>query len=145
MELLTKHSDDVSCFNTMKERDELLMDIRIELELPIENSKSLEVLQSNTLRPLMKFQNILMLDIYKDYINRTQRSFSAFNQKVQLEIIKDSVTKDQRLKNQMIHIVVALFTIEEFNYYIKNLSELNKRIVSMTIQRLQDQLSRLIL
>lgn len=145
MELLTKHSDDVSCFNTMKERDELLMDIRIELELPIENSKSLEVFQSNTLRPLMKFQNILMLDIYKDYINRTQRSFSAFNQKVQLEIIKDSVTKDQRLKNQMIHIVVALFTIEEFKYYIKNLSELNKRIVSMTIQRLQDQLSRLIL
>jgi len=145
MELLTKHSDDVSCFNTMKERDELLMDIRIELELPIENSKSLEVFQSNTLRPLMKFQNILMLDIYKDYINRTQRSFSAFNQKVQLEIIKDSVTKDQRLKNQMIHIVVALFTIEEFNYYIKNLNELNKRIVSMTIQRLQDQLSRLIL
>ncbi|NBG64967.1 glyoxalase [Acidiluteibacter ferrifornacis] len=145
MELLTKHSDDVSCFNTMKERDELLMDIRIELELPIENSKSLEVFQSNTLRPLMKFQNILILDIYKDYINRTQRSFSAFNQKVQLEIIKDSVTKDQRLKNQMIHIVVALFTIEEFNYYIKNFSELNKRIVSMTIQRLQDQLSRLIL
>ena len=142
---MTKHSDDVSCFNTMKERDELLMDIRIELELPIENSKSLEVFQSNTLRPLMKFQNILMLDIYKDYINRTQRSFSAFNQKVQLEIIKDSVTKDQRLKNQMIHIVVALFTIEEFKYYIKNLSELNKRIVSMTIQRLQDQLSRLIL
>ena len=145
MELLTKHSDDVSCFITMKERDELLMDIRIELELPIENSKSLEVFQSNTLRPLMKFQNILMLDIYKDYINRTQRSFSAFNQKVQLEIIKDSVTKDQRLKNQMIHIVVALFTIEEFKYYIKNLSELNIRIVSMTIQRLQDQLSRLIL
>ncbi|MBR9830941.1 glyoxalase [bacterium] len=129
----------------MKERDELLMDIRIELELPLGGSKSLEGFQSSTLRPLLKFQNVLIIELYKDYINKTQRSFSAFNQKVQFEIIKESISKDQRLKNQMIHIVAALFTIEEFNFYTKNLNEVNKRIVSMTIQRLQDQLSRLIL
>jgi phosphoribosylanthranilate isomerase len=129
----------------MKERDELLQEIRVDLELSTEKSKSVEVFQSNTLRPILKFQNVLLIEIFKDHIKRTQRTFSALNQKVQMEIIKDSLVKDQRLKNQMIYIIIALFTKEEFDFYSKNLNEINKRVVSMTVQRLQDQLSRLIL
>jgi len=143
--LFTKHSGDVVCYYYMKERDELLIDMRVDLELSIEQSKPIEVFQSNALRPILKFQNLIILEIFKDHIKRTKRTFSALNQKVQLEIIKDSLIEDQLLKNKIIFIVVAFFTVEEFNFYSQNLNEVNKRIVGMATQRLQDQLSRLVL
>ncbi len=129
----------------MKERDEVLKEIRLELELPEQNALAIELFQNNTLRPILKFQNSLILEIFKGYLKKNHRTFKALNQKVQLEIIRDSLKKDQRIKNQFIAIVVAFFTVEEYTKYAMELNELNKRIVSMTTQRLQDQLSRLIL
>mgnify|MGYP003684102589 CR=1 FL=1 len=129
----------------MKERDEVLKEIRLELELPEQNTLAIELFQNVTLRPILKFQNSLILEIFKDYLKKNHRTFKALNQKVQLEIIRDSLKKDQRIKNHFIAIVTAFFTVEEYANYLQELNELNKRIVTMTIQRLQDQLSTLIL
>ncbi len=129
----------------MKERDEVLKEIRLDLELPNEGALSIELFQNITLRPILKFQNSLIIEVFKDYLKKNHRTFSALNQKIQLEIIRDSLKKDQRIKNQFIALITAYFTVEEYSNYLTSLNEINKRIVSMTIQRLQDQLTRLVL
>jgi hypothetical protein len=129
----------------MKERDEVLKEIRLDLGLPNEGALTVELFQNVTLRPILKFQNSLIIEVYKDYLKKNHRTFSALNQKVQLEIIRDSLKKDQRIKNYFITLITAYFTLEEYSNYQLSLNEINKRIVSMTIQRLQDQLSRLVL
>tara|TARA_R110002049_G_scaffold270895_5_gene447969 strand:+ start:1948 stop:2337 length:390 start_codon:yes stop_codon:yes gene_type:complete len=129
----------------MKERDEVLKEIRLQIDLPAQGTLAIEKFQNNTLRPILKFQNLLIIEIFRDYLKKNHRTFTALNQKVQLEIIRESLKKDQRIKNQFIAIITAFFTVDEFTEYTTGLNELNKRIVSMTTQRLQDQLSRLIL
>ncbi|MFQ3327052.1 MAG: hypothetical protein ACI8YC_001693, partial [Salibacteraceae bacterium] len=54
-----------------------------------------------------------------------------------------SVKEDQRLKNHLLSSVIAYFTIEELEFYTKNSKEISKRIVSMIIQRVEDQISTL--
>lgn len=142
---LQKHSIEDGCFNSMKERDEVLQEIRVKLELPEQETLAIELFQNKVLRPILKFQNALILEIFKEYLKKNHRTFSALNQKVQLEIIRETLKKDQRLKNQFIAIITAFFTVNEYSEYLNDLNELNKRIVSMTTQRLQDQLSRLVL
>ncbi len=127
----------------MKERDESIKNLRLDLEISTDVSKPIETFQSNTLRPILKFQNPIILQLFKDYLNKNHKTFKALNQKVQLEIIHNSFKKDHRLKSFLTNIIISLFTAEEMEFYLKNTTEINKRISSMLTQRVEDQISRL--
>lgn len=129
----------------MNERDDSLKNLRIELDISTEEAKPIEAFQSKTLRPILKFQNPLIIQLFKDYLNKNHKTFRALNQKIQFEIISESLKKDQGLKCLLINIIVGFFTYGELEFYLKNNSELNKRISTMLIKRLEDQISRLII
>jgi hypothetical protein len=45
--------------------------------------------------------------------------------------------KKHKYRNAFKGIVIGLFTIEEYSFYIKNSSNLNKRMMNMLIERLK--------
>jgi hypothetical protein len=61
-----------------------------------------------------------------------------------LSYIENAVHKDQKFRNALKGIIIGQFTVEEYNIYTQNSSQLNKRMMSLVITRLQDQLQLLV-
>ncbi len=110
--------------------------------IDLENLQSLDVerFQNDTLRPVLKFQNSIVLAQFKKYLEKFKPQFNVYNQSVQKNYIEDVMKRDSRIKNSLIACVVSMMTLEEYEFYCGNKNELNKRIVSMIIERLKDQL-----
>ncbi|MBC7486634.1 MAG: glyoxalase [Cytophagaceae bacterium] len=98
-----------------------------------------EAFQNQTLRPILKFQNELLLAVYTEHVLKHKGIFYQLTIPKRLEFIKESLRKDPLLKHILLGIILGLFTQEEFQLYLIHEKELKKRIGDMLIQRLQDQ------
>lgn len=127
---------------TMNERSHSLVKIRPELA----NAKITETMsdeehfQNQTLRPIIKLQNMLLLSVFQNYIVKRKNSFYELNLEKRMSYITHAIQKDLKLRNSVKGMIVGHFTIEEYDNYIKNSSEINKRIINMVIKRIQDQI-----
>ena len=129
----------------MQDRTSLLLAIRPNIDT-IDKSlktKDVEAFQNNVLRPILKFQNDLLLQIFIDYANKYKGIFFKLSDQEKLSYIQQALSTNQRLRSLILGTIVGLFDVEDFAYYKLNLSALNKRIIVMTIQRLQCQLDYL--
>jgi hypothetical protein len=104
-----------------------------------EFSSNEERFQNITLRPILKMQNDLFVEVFKNYINKHKNDFYAFSVEKKLLFIENAIQKDIKFRNALKGIVIGLFTIEEYVEYIKNSSNLNKRMMNMVIERLKSQ------
>lgn len=107
-------------------------------------TKDIEAFQNNVLRPILKFQNDLLLQIFIDYANQYKGVFFKLSDHEKLSYIQQALSTNQRLRSLILGTIVGLFAVEDFGYYKLNSSALNKRIITMTIQRLQSQLDFLV-
>ena len=123
-------------------RDELVLHIRPKLTLQ-EGTTEEEHFQNIVLRPILKFQNELLLSIARDYLQRHRSHFNLLKRSAQETVIHQAARQDPELRNGFIYPIVSLLSIEELAFYQQHRSELNKRIVQMAIQRVQSQLERL--
>ena len=129
----------------MQDRTSSLLAIRLNIDT-IDKSlktKDVEAFQNNVLRPILKFQNDLLLQIFIDYANQYKGVFFKLSDQEKLSYIQQALSTNQRLRSLILGTIVGLFTVEDFSYYKLNSSALNKRIITMTIQRLQSQLDYL--
>jgi hypothetical protein len=129
----------------MQDRTSSLLVIRPNIDT-IDKSlktKDIEAFQNNVLRPILKFQNDLLLQIFIDYANQYKGVFFKLSDHEKLSYIQHALSTNQRLRSLILGTIVGLFTVEDFGYYKLNSSALNKRIITMTIQRLQSQLDYL--
>ncbi|WP_420601684.1 glyoxalase [Flagellimonas sp.] len=102
-----------------------------------------ERFQNQILRPIIKFQNALLIEVYKNYIRKHKGSFYDLSAEKRLDYIENSVQKDIKFRNSLKGIVIGQFTLEEYQTYILNSSALNKRMMNMVIERLKDQVQLL--
>ena len=129
----------------MQDRTSSLLAIRPNIDI-IDKSlktKDVEVFQNNVLRPILKFQNDLLLQIFIDYANQYKGVFFKLSDHEKLSYIQQALSTNQRLRSLILGTIVGLFAVEDFGFYKLNSSALNKRIITMTIQRLQSQLDYL--
>jgi hypothetical protein len=125
------------------ERDERLIKLRPEISLENSDTKTQETVggfQTEVLRPILKFQNSIILAQFKQYLVKFKPAFNAYNGQVQRNYIQDVLKSDSRIKNSLIATVVSVMTLEEYAYYCENKNEVNKRIVILLTNRIQDQL-----
>lgn len=127
----------------MNERDERLKTIRPLQSLDNTASSDIENFQSNTLRPILKFQNSIILAQFRKYVQKFKPAFNAYNQSAQKNYIEDVLKRDPKIKNSLIASVVSVMTLSEYEFYCENKVEINKRIISLLIKRLQDHLEML--
>jgi hypothetical protein len=102
-----------------------------------------EVFQNATLRPILKLQNDLIVLVFQNYVNQIKLPFKGFTVEKKMSSIATIISKDNQLQNTLKGIIIGLFTTEEYQYYSKTISNSNKRIKAMLIERLQSQLQLL--
>ncbi|MBE8724693.1 glyoxalase [Flavobacterium hungaricum] len=124
----------------MKDRDTFLKEFRGETLGTVSTQSSPdEIFQNQTIRPILKLQNDLFLAVFMNYINKNKRDFYSYSTEKKLQAIENSIQKDIKFRNSLKGIVMALFTIDEYDTYIQNSSNLNKRMMNLVIERLKNQ------
>lgn len=105
-----------------------------------EQSSAEERFQNVTIRPILKLQNDLFVDVFKNYISKHKNDFYGYSNEKKLQFIENSIQKDIKFRNSLKGMVIGLFTLKEYNDYIKNSSNLNKRMMNMLIERLKSNI-----
>lgn len=124
----------------MDTRDQFLRDFRGEMLGTVNSQSSAdEFFQNQTLRPILKLQNDLFIEVFRNYIEKSKTDFYHFTVEKKLQFIEHSIQRDIKFRNSLKGIVIGLFTVEEYTRYIQNSSDLNKRMMSMLIERLKNQ------
>lgn len=125
-------------------RDNLIISIRGEaLGKKMDTISPEELFQNNTLRPILKFQNDLLMELFIVYATKNKNVFFSLSIEKKNIYIEKATTSDIAFRNQLIGVIVGLFSVEEYLEYAKNSSNLNKRIITMLIERWKSQLQLL--
>ncbi|MGB2759688.1 MAG: glyoxalase [Maribacter stanieri] len=99
-----------------------------------------ERFQNQTLRPIIKLQNDLLLASFKNYIKKMKNTFYELKLEKRMEYITKAIQKDVKLRNSLKGMIIGQLTVDEYEIYIENSSALNKRMMNMVIKRLEDQI-----
>ena len=101
---------------------------------------AVEVFQNNTLRPILKFQNDALIHVFLLDLSSKKIDLKTFNSKKRLLLIDTHLRTNSNLRQLLLGMVIALFSIDEIEFYNIVYKDLNKRILSMLKNRLKDQL-----
>lgn len=124
----------------MNTRNHLILAIRGEqLGEVMSTTLSEEVFQNKILRPILKFQNDLLLDVLRNQIQKHNKNFKDLSVDKKISYIESVVQKDIKFRNSLKGFVLGLFTQEEYQEYIKNSSQLNKRMMNLVLDRFVSQ------
>jgi len=102
-----------------------------------------EHFQNETLRPILKFQNDLLVLAFKNYVRKHKNRFHELSLENRLLYIEKAIQKDIKFRNSLKGMIIGHFTVEEYQRYIQNSSALNKRMMNMVIERLKNQIQLL--
>lgn len=129
----------------MDQRTQTLLAIRPHISgvMIFDTMSADERFQNITLRPILKLQNDLFLEVFRNYANKHKGVFFNLPLERQLGYIENAIQKDIKFRNSLKGIVIGQFTREEYLSYIENSSNLNKRMMNMVIERLKDQIQLL--
>lgn len=129
----------------MENRSQRLIDLRP--SIPGAKVTSLtseeESFQNKTLRPIAKMQSDLLLEIFKNYIEKRKCVYYTLSHQKQADYIEHAVKNDAKLRNIVKGVFIGLFSYDEYLYYIENFRSLNKRITNLTIERLRSNMQYL--
>lgn len=127
----------------MEKRTSDILAIRLQLNVSVENTTDIEKFQNLTLRPILKFQHDLLTFQFQKYIEKRKKKFREMDISDQLKYIHHTIKTDNHFKNELIGMIIGLFTIEELVFFKANEGELKRRISEMTIQRIQSVVENL--
>ncbi len=126
----------------MLDRSQYLLKIRPDIPTSAINESmgNNERFQNQTLRPVLKFQNQLLVAVFKNYIKKHKNKFYELSLEKRMLYIENAIQKDIKFRNSLKGIIIGAFTEEEYLIYIQDSSALNKRMMNLVIKRLQDQI-----
>ncbi|KUJ62998.1 glyoxalase [Flavobacteriaceae bacterium CRH] len=124
----------------MADRDTFLKEFRGETLGTVNTQSSAdELFQNQTIRPILKLQNDLFIAVFINYVNKNKADFYSYTVEKKIQTIENSIQKDIKFRNSLKGIIMALFTIQEYDTYIQNSSSLNKRMMNLLVERLKSQ------
>mgnify|MGYP006180932707 FL=1 len=125
----------------MKTKDEALLEIRGDSIGQIFETSSLEErFQNQTIRPILKFQNDLFVEVLRNYANKQKGVFFTLSPEKKMNYIENAIQRDIKFRNSLKGIIIGMFTISEYKDYIQNSSNINKRMMNLLIERLKSQI-----
>lgn len=124
----------------MEARDNTVLELRGETLGTINNQSSAEeAFQNKTLRPILKLQNDLFIQVFINYANKQKNVFFSLTPDRKMNYIENVIQRDIKFRNSLKGMIIAFFTLDEYAEYISNSSNLNKRMMTMLIERLKSQ------
>lgn len=128
----------------MTNRSQQLKSIRPIIDVDNSKSTDLELFQSVSLRPILKFQNDIILSLINHHLSEHKLVVKNLTDNKKKERLHDLVKNNLPLKQLLLGIVIAHFTDEELAFYYTNKKEVVKRIITMLLERICSQLDQLI-
>lgn len=124
----------------MTNRSTNLLELRPSISSAIlhDNMSRDERFQNQTLRPVIKLQNDLFIQVFKNYVAKHKNVFYDLSLPKQLDYVENAIHKDMKFRNSLKGMVIGQFTLEEYAIYIQNSSALNKRMMHLVKERLID-------
>jgi hypothetical protein len=127
----------------MDNRSQQLKNLRPIINVDNSKSTDLETFQTNTLRPILKFQNDLIITIINQHLAENKIVVKNLTDNKKTERIHEIVKGNLQLKQLFTGITIALFTEEEITFYHENKREVVKRTITMLLERVCTQLDKL--
>ncbi len=97
-----------------------------------------ERFQNLVLRPIIKLQSDLFIEVFKNYVAKHKNVFYDLSIEKRIDYIGNTIHKDMKFRNSIKGMIIGLFTVEEYKLYIQNSSALNKRMMNIVKERLID-------
>ena len=88
-----------------------------------------ERFQNLVLRPIIKMQNDLLIEVYKNYVNKYKSSFYDLPVEKKISYIENSIQRDIKFRNSLKGIIIGFFTVDEYLVYIKKYKVKNKKLI----------------
>ncbi|MFD1162185.1 glyoxalase [Hwangdonia seohaensis] len=101
-----------------------------------DNMSADERFQNLVLRPVIKLQNELLIEVFKNYVVKHKSVFYDLSLQKRMDYIENAIQKDMKFRNSVKGMIIGLFTVEEYLIYIENSSALNKRMMHIVKERL---------
>jgi hypothetical protein len=121
-------------------RSALLFSYRLEVPLDSERSSlEWERFQNICLRPILKFQHDALVLYFRSQVGLGEL---PPKEKEREAFITQKLQKDILTRHTLIGMVLGLMSEEELAYYLRNNSELSRRLVGMLVQRLSEGVVR---
>jgi hypothetical protein len=122
----------------MINRDEQLLAFRPFIVIDkTKESLNLECFQNETLRPILKFQNELILALFRAEVVKADFP-ASYNEK--LLFLEKNTQKNHTFKQLLLGIVIGFFNTSELDFYLRHKSEVNKRMMQLIMKRVSDQI-----
>ena len=128
----------------MKTKDEAILELRESaIGIISEDSSAEERFQNQTLRPILKLQNELLLEVFINYAKIQKGVFFELSISKKQLYIENALQKDVKFSNSLKGMIIGLFTIAEYKEYSLNNSNINKRIGNLLMERFKSQMQLL--
>ena len=126
----------------MDTRDTNLKSIRPEVSPSLinENMSSDERFQNLVLRPITMMQGELIIEVFRNYLTKHKNTFYNLTLDKRVAYIDNSINKDIKFRNSLKGMIIGLFTVDEYMLYIENSSALNKRMMHIVKEHLQNNI-----
>ncbi len=126
----------------MDSRDRVLLELRPEIPSAkiFPGMSEDEKFQNQTLRPVAKLQDDLLVAVFRNYVRKHKNVFYDLSVEKRLDYIENAIHKDMKFRNSLKGIVIGQFTLEEYEKYIQNSSALNKRMMNIVKERLKSNI-----
>ncbi|MEZ0484243.1 glyoxalase [Fibrella aquatica] len=125
-------------------RDAALLTLRPKIVTEPTTSNPAETFQNQTLRPILKLQNDLLIGLFHQYLTKRKQlgpdaRFAKMSQAEQDAYIDHTIRTDQKFRNLLVGTIVGQFTSDEWTMFLADEAELTRRLGNMLTQRIQDQ------
>ena len=129
--------------NKFKDKNIVLLRPKVNSNKNISYKNDIEKFQNIVLRPILKFQNDLLLQLFIFEFEKSKTKFDLIKNEQKIELIINNLKYNNKLKQILLGTIIGMFTNKDNNFYKTNYSKINKRIFSMLNDRLIDQLIEL--
>ncbi len=106
-------------------------------------TSDVEKFQNEVIRPIIKMQHNLLIASFKNYLQKRKIDFPAISDPKKRSRISSVFKTDNAYKNTILGFIIGHFSLEEYAFYMANSSEINKRILQITSQRIRDSIQEL--
>jgi len=97
-----------------------------------------EKFQNQVLRPILKFQNDLLVQLFKNFAHKRKGTFFDLSMLEKRQYIEKTIQRDKSFRNLLVGCIIGHFTVEEYTLFVEAEGDLTRRMMQMCTIRLQD-------
>ena len=128
---------------SLRDKNIVLLRPKVNSNKNISYKNDIEKFQNIVLRPILKFQNDLLVELFIFEFEKTKTKFDSINSEQKIKLIINNLKYNNKLKQILLGTIIGMFSNNNLTFYKANYSKINKRIFSMLNDRLIDQLIKL--